>query len=264
MTVTIEAAPITPENPYALSKERIAQLTVELLENRPPDTDDRFVCYRLDGNDPYADIARQVECEVFDKAFNNDPQEMQEEYGPYESQSIFFLSIDREKIAPTGALRIIEDGEAGLKTFNDMEKYDSEFVADNAIAYHHMNDMEKCWDIGTVAVPEEYRSAENGISLQLYRGMYVASKQKEIEHFISVIDKRPYDKMTKFLGFPFKPLFGSKPLSYLGSSESVPVYGDAPQFEEAVQKKSRTLKGRLAGKALYATLLGAKDDTLQF
>ena len=79
-----------PEYGYDLPAEAAQQLASELLNERPPTGDARFVCYMLDGTDPSSNIGRQVEGVVFNQTFHNDPEEMACEYGPYAEQSIFF------------------------------------------------------------------------------------------------------------------------------------------------------------------------------
>lgn len=265
MTVTnLEVESASHENGYGISREQAARLTTELLAERPPEGGDRYVCYKISGTDRFADIGRQVECEVFNEAFGNDPEEMKKEYGPYEEQSTFFISVDRETGVPTGVLRVIRNGEGGFKSLNDLEGVLPEFSKEEAMRVHGIDNPEECWDIGTVAVPPEYRARQGGVSLQLYRGMYVASQAEGIKHFVSVIDEKPFEKMTKFLGFPFKLIHGGRPFSYLGSDKSLPVYGDAPEFEKAVRKKEWTLRGLLARKALGVLGRGTRDDALQF
>ncbi|HEX6416378.1 MAG TPA: hypothetical protein VFZ62_02525 [Candidatus Saccharimonadales bacterium] len=262
--IDVEREATSPENGYGITREQAAKLARDLLEERPPEGGDRFVCYKIDGNDRFADIGRQVECEVFNEAFGNDPEEMREEYGPYEDQSTFFISIDRETGVPTGVLRIIRNGEGGFKSLNDLEGILPDFSQEEASRFHGIDNPDECWDIGTVAVPPEFRAKQGGVSLQLYRGMYVASQQEGIKHFVSVIDERPFEKMTKFLGFPFEVIHGGRPFSYLGSEKSLPVYGDAPEFEKAVRRKERTFRGFLARKALAQLGRGTKDGSLQF
>lgn len=250
-------------NPYEITGSEISQLTSLFLRENPPKTSDRFVCYRLEGSDPFSDIARGVERSVFEEAFGNDAAEMQKEYAPYEEQSLFFISLDTQQEAPSGVLRITKDGDAGLKTLHDLEH---EIALSEAAVkdYHQIDDMRAVWDIGTVAVPPEYRSAEGAVSVQLYRAMYVSALENKIEHFISIVDEKPLGKLTGYLGIPFTPLAGTKPFSYLGSQKSHAVYGYVPEFYKKMSQKMRTPRGLLARKALKRLVKGTEDNTLQF
>jgi len=257
------------ESGYDLPVEAVHQLTSELLNERPPTGDARFVCYMFDGTDPFSNIGRQVEGAVFNQTFNNDPEEMVREYGPYEEQSIFFTSVDSENEKPTsGELRVIKNGPAGFKTINDLAAMHGRPVEEyqRELAEHHgIDDWDKCWDVGTVAVPPEYRTAEGGISIQLYRALYVAAMEQGIEHFISVIDSKPLAKLTDYLGIPFVPLADSGPMEYLGSKRSQAVYGHTPDFYRKMNRaRLFTVRGWLARKALKLLVAGSGDDALQF
>lgn len=251
------------ENGYNLSHEQVTQLTAELLEEHPPEGTGDFVCYKIDGTDRYADIGRKIECDVFNESFGNDPEEMAREYGPYEVQSEFFISIDRTEGVPTGVLRAIKNGDAGIKTLNDLQAHlgKDQFSIDRDLAQHGIDNLDDCWDMGTIAVPEEYRSRATGVSLLLYRGMHVASQEAGVKHYVMMADDGPYKKMKEFLGFPFVPLAGIDPMPYLGSEKSHPVYGYAPEFEKAVSRKKWTIKGFLARRAI-SVLTGERDDQL--
>jgi len=257
------------ESGYDLPVEAVHQLTSELLNERPPTGDARFVCYMFNGTDPFSNIGRQVEGAVFNQTFNNDPEEMVREYGPYEEQSIFFTSVDSENEKPTsGELRVIKNGPAGFKTINDLAAMHGRSVEEyqRELAEHHgIDDWDKCWDVGTVAVPPEYRTAEGGISIQLYRALYVAAMEQGIEHFISVIDSKPLAKLTDYLGIPFVPLADSAPMEYLGSKRSQAVYGHTPDFYRKMNRaRLFTVRGWLARKALKLLVAGSGDGALQF
>lgn len=258
-----------PQYRYDLPAEAAQQLASELLHERPPTGDARFVCYMLDGTDSFSNIGRQVEGVVFNQTFHNDPEEMTREYGPYEEQSIFFSSVDKENEKPTsGALRVIENGPSGFKTINDLAAMHGVAVEEyqRKLAEHHgIEDWGRCWDVGTVAVLPEYRSAEGGISIQLYRALYVAAMEQGIEHFISVIDSKPLTKLTDYLGIPFIPLADSSPMEYLGSKRSQAVYGHVPDFYRKMNRaRLFTARGFLARKALKLLVAGSGDDALQF
>jgi hypothetical protein len=190
---------------------------------------------------------------------------MRREYGPYEQQSKFFVSIDREKKTPTGTLRIIKNGPAGLKTLNDLTELKSNphFIEDIE-GHHKIESLDDCWDVGTVAVPRQYRSAEGGVSVQLYRGMYVAAKNADVQHLVSIIDDRSLSKLTGYLGIPFKPLAEDEPFEYLGSKKSHAVYGYLPEFYGKMNRKRWTLRGVLARKVLSRLVGGSQDSELQF
>jgi hypothetical protein len=255
---------------YDLEKEEMRRRVGQLLREREPSSGDRVVCYMLRGDVAedvqFANVARTIECTVFDEKFGNNPEEMNQGYGAYESQSIFFLSIDTETLEPVGALRVIENGPNGLKTINDIPNHPGvqvEPVDENyeAEVYEHygISDPNTCWDIGTVAVPREFR--DQGLSPLLYRAMYVASQKSGIKHFFSVIDRQAFSQMRLF-GLPFVSLLKTKEGEYMGSLKSQPLYGDAPTFEGAVREKEEKMGDRLVGHEIAKSafrLLGGSD-----
>ncbi|WAC90214.1 hypothetical protein [Mycobacterium sp. Aquia_213] len=232
---------------YDLPSEDIAALTEKLIATKLSATDDGVVCYRVSGRSPYSDIGRAVECQVFRDAFpGNDAAFMTREYGPYEGASFFFLSVDREKKTPVGALRIIRYSPAGLKTLNDLARPDSpvQLTAAAIQCGHQIDTFESVWDIGTFAILSDYRRSGASVSLQLYRGMYATALEEGIDHLIAIFDKLPLLAATEYLAIPIAPLCGTDYFSYLGSAESRAIYGHIPSFEPAVSRR----------------LIGAKDD----
>jgi hypothetical protein len=263
---TSEAFPERPdEERYSISPTDAALLTQRLLEHQPPEGEDRFVCYKVPGDSLYANVGRYVESVVFNEAFGNNPKIMEQEYGAYDTQSTFFISIDRDKGVPTGALRIIESGSAGLKTLKDVLKIHPETNTEEICASHQIDNIEKCWDVGTVAVMPENRSSEGGISVQLYRAVYVAAMEEGIEHFISIIDDKPLKKLTDYLGIPFEPLVDARPFEYLGSAKSNAVYGHVPDFYKQMNKGRLWRPKRILARNVLKRLVdGSQDSALQF
>ena len=254
---------------YDLDDYDMSALVEQLVQERPPRSDDRIVCYQLEQGSKYENMARTVEREVFEKFFGNDADEMAIEYGPYESQSIFFLSIDQESSTPAGVLRVIANGPAGLKTLNDLEASDDAQVPRIAQAevqaVHGIDDMDSCWDVGTVAVRKAYRASRGeaqATSVQLYRALYTSALDNNINHLISIIDQKPYEKMTNFLGIPFVPMLGSDGFPYLGSEKSFAVYGDVRKFYDTMNRKRKTIHGLLARRALTPLVRGTRDRAI--
>ncbi len=258
---------------YDLSKDEMIMLTSQLLQERSPVSDDQIICYRLENGSAYDNVARSVEREVFEQYFGNDAEQMHAEYGKYEDQSIFFLSVDQQTHTPVGVLRVIEAGEAGLKTLNDLQSFIGDehpeipdLPTNDVLQAHEINDIAKCWDVGTVAVRKEYRSNKaqaQEASVQLYRALYVSALENEIDHFVSVIDARPYKRMVDYLGIPFVPMMNSKPFPYLGSESSYAVYGDVTEFYKKMNRKRFTTKGLLARRALQPLVKGTADRSIE-
>lgn len=251
---------------YDLSGDVMNQRIEQLLAAQPPTGDGDIFCYRFDNQDlNMANVARTIECQVFEKAFNNDPREMAEIYGPYEDASIFFLSVDASTHQACGALRVIENSSAGLMTFNDLPAQAATKNVEQMMSSHAIDSLDDCWDVGTVAVLPDYRKRNNfEVSVQLYRSLYVSAMSQKIKHFVSIIDDKPYKTMTQYLGIPFKPLNGTTPFAFEGSNQSHAVHGYVPDFYKSMNRRRYTTKGWLARRALSPLVKGTRDSNLMF
>lgn len=270
---------------YRRSDADLHELTLDLIATHESYNNERFVCYYVSGDSPHSDIARTLERRVFEEAFEgNDAAFMKQEYGPYEEASKFFISVDRATGTPTGALRVIEDSEVGFKTFNDLDARAHEpqplppYLDTETIIKTHAIDPLKCWDIGTVAIPKDFR--QSGVSTQLYRGMYGRACYEGIDHFVSIIDERPLFAMRHFLNIPFVPMCDSEPFEYLGSPKSEAVYGHVSKFDPVINNKLDTLTAEVERapsqtdgevifkikviKALAKIIRGTEDEKLFF
>ena len=256
---------------YEMSREDVYRLTSRLIEEKAYQGDDQYKCYRIEGFSEYSNLARQIERQVFEEKFGNDAEEMEREYGPYEEASTFFLSVDVENAQPVGALRIIRNTADGLKTLNDLEanRADLPFTITSrrAMLQHRIESLKECWDIGTVAVPKEYRHSALGadVSIQLYRGMYVSAMQEEVKHFVSIIDDKAHAILTEFLGIPFVPLCDSEPFEYLGSKAIHATYGFVPDFYENMNRRRLSMSDDSVERCVLDKLVqGDADHTLVF
>lgn len=211
------------EATYELPQDEKVRLCEELFTRLPLDTlpeDQSFLSVEVGPDSPYSNLARAVEVEVFLETFGNTPDIMQEQYGPYEDASRFWIVFDKASRAPVGALRAIGNSEAGLKTLNDIESPPLSLPKDKVVEACDL-DLDKTWDIGTVAVLEGYRGIEHDFipSLTLYRDLYRRSIDLGIEDFIAVIDKGARRNLD-LMGLTFKPILDSEAFSYLDSPES--------------------------------------------
>jgi hypothetical protein len=257
-----------PSFRYDLPSADIQALTNKLIATKNSATDDRVVCYRFSGHSQFSDIARHIECKVFQESFaGNDAAFMTREYGPYERASTFFLSVERMTKTPIGALRIIRDSPAGFKTLNDIAGPDSpaQLTTTEVQRGHRIDAFGSVWDVGTVAILNEYRRTGASASLQLYRGMYVTALKEGIDHLIAIIDKGPLLAMTDYLAIPFVPLCESSYFSYLGSSESRAVYGYIPEFDPIIKRRLAEVQNDpSAVRALNVIINGTHDRALLF
>ena len=256
-----------------LSPERQNELVAQLLKERPPKTKDKFVYYELSSSSEFANLARTVEADVFMERFKEPHAQTAQTYSPYERQSRFLLAVDTVTGRSVGALRVVTDGENGFLTLNDLAEPPSEDKAAPqidiaaALAEKNIDDLSKCWDVGTVAVVKDYRKVTE-VSTMLYRAMYINARKHGVEHLITILDENPYKRvMEPYLGIPFKSFGGlDAPFRYYNSKGSYALHGYVPDFfREMVKHELTTAKGWAATAAGSLTRLiwGTRDRQIQ-
>ncbi|MDT5013348.1 MAG: hypothetical protein QOH57_4965 [Mycobacterium sp.] len=216
---------------YNLSDPQRDELTREFLSTRTYSTRDRFVCFEIEGAERFSNIARQVEREVFQKSFGNDAVMLAGEYEPYEASSLFFLAIDTEKKVPAGAMRMIRNSSAGLKTLVDLAdgaRTPIPVRTDDVRRHHGINELDRCWDGASAAVPRRYRRSLAAIHRQTLSAWYAAAVRENVEHFVSILDAPVYMIVRRIFGLPVVPLAGTAPFTYMGGLNHQAVYAHLP------------------------------------
>ena len=247
MTTASELAPHVHDRSgtavhYELHGNVAADLAEQLLTSHPPTSSRRFVCYALPGDGRFADLGRAVELEVFGAVFGDDREKLEAEYGPYDQASRFFVVMDQRRRRAAGVLRVIENSAVGLKTLNDVTGPLGVTQAE-VRARHAIADLDRCWDVGTLAVRPEYRrSALRGrtVSLLLYRALWVAAHRAGVEHVVTVMDRHAHRVMLA-LGVPFVPVCDSGPFDYMGTPCTA-LHGLVEELPPAVEARSRRLR----------------------
>lgn len=265
---------VTFQPNYELDRAEISQLSQRLLAERPANGNDRFVAYEFDGDDPYSNLGRSIELTVFDETFpDNKVEDLEREYGPYERASSFFVVMDQKSKQPIGALRIIRNSEAGLKTLNDIAGEPLTISTESFMNFHQVTSLDNVWDVGTVAVLPEFRTTgiKSAIgknpqpNIMLYRSLYAKARYEGIDHFVSVIDHKAH-RGLKLLGVPFVPINDSEPFSYVGSESSTALYGYVPEFFDIMDARYKRIqeahpfKSKLLARPLGQLMLGERTD----
>lgn len=255
---------------YELHGNVAADLAEQLLTLHPPTSSHRFVCYELPGAGRFADLGREVELEVFGAVFGDDREMLEREYGPYDRASRFFVVMDQRRRRAAGVLRVIENSAAGLKTVNDVTGPLGVTEAE-VRAHHGIDDLDRCWDVGTLAVRSEYRrSATRGrtVSLLLYRALYVHAVRAGVEHVVTVMDRHAH-RVLLALGVPFVPVCDSGPFDYMGTPCTA-LHGLVARLCPEVEARSRRLRATslpawclLAGSMRKLARGSGLDDRLQ-
>lgn len=175
--------------------------------------------FNVQGDDLVA--ARECEADVFLTAFGNTREQLAEEYGPYEDQSIF-LSVTDDAGNTLGSCREIVPGPAGLKTVNDVSRAPW-FVDGPRSARAAGVDPMLAWDLATLGIRREFRSHRLMVGCALYYGLFRSARVNGVPAIVSVMD----DHMRRTLGafdVDCPALPGTSTGEYLGSTASTPVY----------------------------------------
>lgn len=250
-----------PAARYALDDATVRAEVARLVAESPRPRRSGVVCYELT-DERVADVARTIERIVFEAGFGNDADEMARIYGPYEGSSTFFLAVDTSTNTPIGCLRAVRNSAAGLMTLNSLPAEVTTDPPATLLERQRIDDADRCWDIGAVAVLPAYRRMGRGVSVLLYRAMFKAAVANDIDHLLAIVDQRPYDTMTRYLAIPFVPLAGTGPFEFEGSDRSVAVHGYLPDFFPRMRRHCFTLRGLLARRSLWPLVLGTKDESI--
>jgi hypothetical protein len=191
--------------------------------------------YFFGPDDPGADLARHVERVVFEQAFGNTAEMLAEEYGKYESNSVFLCVIDHHRRLPAGMMRIVlpdTDG-CGSKTFDDIEPFWGCSVGELARRSGYEMPLERTWDIATLAIDPAYRGAAAAglVGLALYQALDRSLHRCNVDWIVAVLDIPVYHLLQRVLKGIFREFDGAEALPYLGSTASLPVVADISEWE---------------------------------
>lgn len=191
-------------------------------------------------HDPKFEAAKQAEGRIFEQAFHNSPEEMEEEYGAYDQASRFLLVRDRQNGEIAGIMRLISWSAAGLKSFNDLGKVPWNADVSDVLRTTGMGeDLSHVVDIATLGVAEGYRLQDKPevgakVSSALYHGLYRFSTEVGARYWITILDDNVLN-LVQQLGTPFQRYEGIEPASYLGSESSTPAWCDLLPFVERLK-----------------------------
>jgi len=166
--------------------------------------------------------ARQCEEHVFLQAFGNTSTLLEEEYGPYNDQSVF-VAVSDNSGEVVGACRLITPGASGLKTLNDVSR--EPWGVDGLRAARAARiDLSRTWDIATLGVRRDYRGGKLMVALAIYHGLIRAMRVNHVATATAILDAGVY-RLLAGAGYRVSTLPGTRPAPYLGSRSSTPAFG---------------------------------------
>jgi hypothetical protein len=250
---------------YDLSDSERNELTWQFLSSRKTPACNRFACFELEGTDPYANIARQVEREVFEDSWGNDSVTMKQEYGPYDESSVFFLAIDTQANRPAGVLRMIRNSPAGLKTIVDLDDNIKSPIApiaipaDEVMRHHGIEDLDRCWDGATAAVPRQYRRKLAAMHVEIMRVVAAAAMRENIQHFVAVLDAPVVKAARDVLGLPLAPLADTPPFTHMDAPNNQAVYAHVSSLLGIAVRRNRKVGQKIRDCFAESTLPDLED-----
>jgi len=234
--------------PREVEKTMIADLLAQ--NNEVETSDSRYVVLNLGNRSPYANLARALECKIFNLRFGNDPAEMESEYGSYEEASTFFLHIDREKLKTGGVMRMIKPNPAGLKSSNDIvtakcglpNGTKASSLLEPAEVYAEFNaEPEFTLDNATMAVDYEYSNKRNPMAMtrpSMFRAIYQYSIANGYKDVFVISDRVPLQKVGE-TGLPINtsPKIADS-FTYLGAPDNTFIHIPILLTEQVVRERN--------------------------
>jgi hypothetical protein len=175
----------------------------------------------FDVQDDLLDAARACEADVFDSAYGNTPEQLCEEYGPYDESSVFIaLADDAGRVI--GACRVITYSGKGLKTLVDLGREPWRLDGDRSARAAGIDPV-TTWDIATLGVRSELGGAGSMAAAALYHGLVAGGRANGVTTMITIVDERVRSLLHN-VGLETHVLPGAATAEYLGSPSSTPSY----------------------------------------
>jgi hypothetical protein len=212
----------------------LRQLAGEIMG---PVTGQPFGAYLFAGDEPGAELGRQLEYSVFLEAFGNTPDQLAREFGPYEQSTLFIIVLDHLRRLPAGVMRVVLPSPAGSKSLNDLALVWGEPAKTVFERTGLTLDPARTWDIATLAIAREYRgkAAAGLVSMGLYQTLSLAARGCGAEWFVAILDLPVFRLIRWKLRLIFAGFKGITALPYLGSAASIPAWCDVVAAERRLE-----------------------------
>lgn len=228
------------------------QLVEKLIGLNPEiaSSDSKYCLLTVDGQSEFSNLGRALEAKRFNEFFENTPEEMIAEYGPYERASKFFIMADREAKRVAGVMRIIEPNEAGHKSVNDLATEKTGEVTSLSVGeiYGVMGiKPAETLDVATIASSEDYSASTNGndtiVRAALMRAVYEYGHEKGFSDLVAIIDDTRNDagksplKILMSVNLPIHTTPYVPRFPYLGAGQNEFIHIPLSEVEASVSAK---------------------------
>ncbi|MBA3720116.1 MAG: hypothetical protein H0W95_07530 [Nocardioidaceae bacterium] len=174
--------------------------------------------------DPAGDVleaSRDCEADIFLQWYGNTRQQLAEEYGPYEQDSVFVSLVDAANDV-LACVRFLTGSSVGLKTIDDVRQPPWSVDAPRSARVAGV-DLGRTWDVATMGVRPGERAGRAQLAMALYHGLVASVVANEVSAVVAILDER-VRRLLASVGLDMRSLPGTRPAHYLGSPSSAPVY----------------------------------------
>ena len=214
-----------------LAREELRELAARVIADAGGPSEP-FGLYGFTGASAESALPRAVERDVFSEQFGNSPELLAEEYGAYEASTFFFCVVDHRRNLPVGSVRLLLPSSAGFKTLADVEATWGLPLGDTLRASGVDLDLDRVWDVATIAVDREYRGTvtQSLVSGSLYQAICRGAFLADVGWVVAVLDLVVLDLIQTISHDAYHRFAGCEPLRYLDSPASLPVYCDVGAY----------------------------------
>lgn len=165
--------------------------------------------------------ARDCEADVFMQWYGNTRDQLAEEYGPYERDSVFLTLVDKHDDA-MASMRFLTGCTRDLKTVTDVQGAPWGVDSRRSVAAVGL-DLNRAWDVATMGVRPGIRKGAVQLSFAMYHGFVTTMRVNAVHGIVAILDQR-VRRLMDSVGLRTISLPGTGPACYLGSESSSPVY----------------------------------------
>ncbi len=180
--------------------------------------------------DPTGDLleaTRDCEADIFLQWYGNTREQLAEEYGPYEHDSVFVSVVD-DTDEVLACVRLLTGATTSLKTVDDVSRPPWAVDAPRSAAAVGV-DVTRAWDVATMGVRPGLKQGRTGLALATYHALITSIRANSVPSVVAILDERVRRLLTS-VGWAMRTLPGTRAANYLGSDSSTPVYADIAQI----------------------------------
>jgi len=219
----------------------LGDLVEELTAIRRPTQP--FGVYVSRSDERGAELGRFVERGVFLEVFGNTSEQLAHEYDQYEPGSIFITVVDHARRVPAGTMRVLVPSPSGFKSLDDVLVGWGVPLPELLARVDDAWDLDRVWDLATLAVAPEYRGeAALGLVTQaLLQTLTMLGEGWGVDRYVAILDLPVLRMLQWRIGRPFDAFPGVEAREYLGSVQSMPVWGSRRAWSDLLAERDPVL-----------------------